>query len=54
MERRTFLKTVAAGVGASMIGTAAEAFEQPRLAQQTSKRVIVAGAGHTGLSSAYE
>jgi len=54
MERRTFLKTVAAGVGASMIGTAADAFERPRPAQPTRKRVIVAGAGITGLCCAYE
>ncbi|MGN6278348.1 MAG: flavin monoamine oxidase family protein [Sphingomonas sp.] len=49
MERRTFLKTVAAGVGASMIATGAEAG-----APVAGKRVIVAGAGITGLCCAYE
>jgi len=54
MERRTFLKTVAAGLGASVVGTAAEALEQPRPASAGGKRVIVAGAGITGLCCAYE
>jgi monoamine oxidase len=54
MERRTFLKTVAAGLGASMIGSAAEAFEQPRPKGVSDKRVIVAGAGITGLCCAWE
>jgi len=53
MERRTFLKTVAAGLGASMVGSAAQAIEQ-RPATATDKRVIVAGAGITGLCCAYE
>lgn len=51
MERRTFLKTVAAGIGASLVGTAAEA-QTPRSAK--AKQVIVAGAGITGLCCAYE
>jgi len=50
MERRTFLKTVAAGFGASMIGATAEA--EPSSA--AGKRAIVAGAGITGLACAYE
>lgn len=54
MERREFLKGVAAGVGASMIGSAADAFQQPRPAHSGGKRVIVAGAGITGLCCAYE
>ena len=49
MERRTFLKTVAAGIGASMIATKSEA-----RAPTSGKRVIVAGAGITGLCCAYE
>lgn len=49
MERRTFLKTVAAGIGASMVVQTAEA-----RAPASSKRVIVAGAGITGLCCAYE
>jgi monoamine oxidase len=49
MERRTFLKTVAAGIGASMIATTAETS-----APVAGKRVIVAGAGITGLCCAYE
>ena len=51
MERRAFLKTVAAGIGASMIAPAAEG-ERRRPA--AGKRVIVAGAGITGLACAYE
>ena len=51
MKRRTFLKTVAAGIGASLVGTAAEA-QKPHTAKP--KRVIVAGAGITGLCCAYE
>lgn len=49
MERRTFLKTVAAGIGASMVAKTAEA-----RAPASGKRVIVAGAGITGLCCAYE
>lgn len=52
MERRTFLKTVAAGLGASMIGT--EALAQTSPASRSAKKVIVAGAGITGLCCAYE
>ncbi|MBY8827958.1 flavin monoamine oxidase family protein [Hephaestia mangrovi] len=52
MERRTFLKTVAAGIGASMIGTHADAQDASR--QASGKRVIVAGAGISGLCCAYE
>ena len=54
MERRTFLKTVAAGLARRWSATAAEAFEQPRPARASGKRVIVAGAGITGLCCAYE
>lgn len=50
MERRTFLKTVAAGFGASMVGATADA--EPR--SVAGKRAIVAGAGITGLACAYE
>ncbi|MGN6374646.1 MAG: flavin monoamine oxidase family protein [Sphingomonas sp.] len=53
MERRTFLKTVAAGIGASMIATGAEA-QEATSRPATVKRVIVAGAGITGLACAYE
>ena len=52
MERRTFLKTVAAGIGASMI--AAEASARPVPTSGGGKKVIVAGAGITGLCCAYE
>lgn len=56
MERRTFLKTVAAGVGASIVGTTtAEAQPMPAKAPPRSgKSVIVAGAGITGLCCAWE
>ena len=54
MERRTFLKTVAAGIGASLIGSAAEAQVAPDRRVAAGKRVIVAGAGITGLCCAYE
>jgi len=52
MERRTFLKTVAVGLGASMIGT--ESLAQTAPDAQPAKKVIVAGAGVTGLCCAYE
>jgi monoamine oxidase len=51
MERRTFLKTVAAGIGASVIKP------DPviaRPAASAGRKVIVAGAGITGLCCAYE
>jgi monoamine oxidase len=51
MERRTVLKTVATGIGASLIGTAAKA---QKAHSAKPKRVIVAGAGITGLCCAYE
>lgn len=54
MERRTFLKTVAAGLGASLAGTRAGAVQQPHASRTAGKRVIVAGAGITGLCCAYE
>ncbi|MBV9528489.1 NAD(P)/FAD-dependent oxidoreductase [Sphingomonas sp.] len=54
MERRTFLKTVAAGLGASMMPSGAKAVDQSRSAGAAGKRVIVAGAGITGLCCAYE
>jgi monoamine oxidase len=54
MERRTFLKTVVAGLGASMVGSAAQALGQPLSTKGATKRVIVAGAGITGLCCAYE
>jgi monoamine oxidase len=55
MERRTFLKTVAAAFGASFLGTRT-ARAQPARRSETGKpkRVIVAGAGITGLCCAYE
>jgi monoamine oxidase len=53
MERRAFLKTVAAGIGASMVGTQADARDGPAL-RTGGKHVIVAGAGITGLACAYE
>lgn len=52
MERRTFLKTVAAGLGASIVGTEALGETTPR--PRSAKNVIVAGAGITGLCCAYE
>ncbi|WP_066812475.1 flavin monoamine oxidase family protein [Sphingomonas asaccharolytica] len=52
MERRTFLKTVAAGLGASMIGS--ETLAQNAPLPRSAKKVIVAGAGITGLCCAYE
>ena len=52
MERRTFLRTVAAGIGASLAGTTADA--QKATPRQPGKRAIVAGAGITGLCCAYE
>jgi monoamine oxidase len=55
MERRTFLKTVAAGLGASVIQPgpvrAQPAGASPRAG---GKKVVVAGAGITGLCCAYE
>lgn len=53
MERRTFLKVAAAGIGAV---ASAVAVAQPRGSTRPShgKRVIVAGAGITGLCCAYE
>jgi monoamine oxidase len=55
MERRTFLKTVAAGLGASMIDAdAALAETAPAPRAGSGKKVIVAGAGITGLCCAYE
>jgi monoamine oxidase len=50
MERRTFLKTVAAGVGASLVGPRAAEAQRP----QKPKHAIVAGGGITGLCCAYE
>src|SRR3569833_3142718 len=52
MERRTFLRTVAAGIGASLAGTTADAQKAPL--RQPGQRAIVAGAGITGLCCAYE
>lgn len=52
MERRTFLKTFAAGIAASLVGIRAAAAQGLRAAKP--KRVIVAGAGITGLCCAYE
>jgi monoamine oxidase len=52
MERRTFLKTVAAGLGASIVGT--ESLAQTAPPARSGKKVIVAGAGITGLCCAYE
>ena len=54
MKRRTFLKTAAAGLGASVIGGTAYKLRQARHRPPGSKRVIVAGAGITGLCCAYE
>lgn len=53
MIRRTFLKTVAAGVGASVLTpeAAESALPAPR---PGARKVIVAGAGITGLCCAYE
>jgi monoamine oxidase len=55
MERRTFLKAVAAGIGVTIAGSpAAEAqIANPQRAG-TGRRVIVAGAGITGLCCAFE
>lgn len=53
MERRTFLKTVAAGLGASLLETEAAA-QTAGKPTGSAKRVIVAGAGITGLCCAYE
>jgi monoamine oxidase len=53
MERRTFLKTLVAGVGASLVG-AAEAQPARSGRMGKGKSVIVAGAGITGLCCAYE
>ena len=54
MERRTFLQTVAAGIGASLVGAAADAQEANPPHRAAGKRAIVAGAGITGLCCAYE
>lgn len=53
MIRRTFLKTVAAGVGASVLNpqVADAALPAPR---PGARKVVVAGAGITGLCCAYE
>src|SRR3954447_22313930 len=55
MKRRTFLKTLAAGIGASVIGTRAAEADAPTATRAAAgKRGIVAGAGITGLCCAYE
>lgn len=55
MERRTFIKTLAAGLGASLVGRPATSAQTNAGATTTkAKRVIVAGAGITGLCCAYE
>jgi len=54
VERRTFLKGVAAGIGVSMVGSAAEARTLTPPGAASGKTVIVAGAGITGLACAYE
>lgn len=52
MERRTFLKTVAAGLGASLVPSAS--LDARTDEERGKKSVIVAGAGITGLCCAYE
>lgn len=55
MERRTFLKTVAAGLGATLVAPVeAQTQAPPAAGGARPKRVIVAGAGITGLCCAYE
>jgi monoamine oxidase len=55
MKRRTFLKTLVAGIGVSVVGTrATEADATTAARAATEKRVIVAGAGITGLCCAYQ
>lgn len=53
MERRTFLKAIATGVGASVIAGAPARAEQ-RPPDRRRKTAIVAGAGITGLCCAYQ
>ncbi|MFI4884235.1 MAG: flavin monoamine oxidase family protein [Steroidobacterales bacterium] len=58
MIRRTFLKTLMASAGASMvdsgIGQAAAAAKKSRAARPTRRKVVIGGAGITGLCCGYE
>ena len=54
MIRREFIKSLIAGAGASMIDSSAMAEKAPAPAHAKPKKVVIGGAGITGLCCGYE